>query len=462
MAAELGQTTDPTALIPGEPERIANDLREMVGIITNLGGISEGLGGIDPLDWTGEASTAFRSVFAQEPPKWLQAVDQLSGGSEGLADFADTLTWAQGEAQRAIEMYTEAQAASRAAAAEYNVLQQAAQAAGEIIAPFVDPAQQAVEEATAVLSNAREELAAAGGVAAQALGFQSDGEGGYERPLGERAFGADNRRTQIDPTTGQPVDPGGWQSGRGGRSYQREWGQGSGGLFDLDGTLARLGIDVPSKEWRTPEAEVAVWKGETGEGDFDAGWVDGRGTASAAALGAGAEAHANASLTGVSAGARAEAYLAKAEAEGELNFGEHVTVAGQGEVFVGAEAYADGSIGLTGAQGEAGAFAGARAVGEASAEVGGVGAGVTGEAWAGAGAEVSGQFGMGEDGKFHIGAEAGVGLGYGGKLGFDVSVDPDQVVDSVSSVASDVGDVAGDVGGAIGDGAGAVGDALGF
>ncbi len=461
MAAELGQSTDPTALIPGQPEQIANDLREMVGIITNLGGVSDGLGGIDPLDWTGEASAAFRNAFALEPPKWLQAVDQLGGGSERLADYADALTWAQGEAQRAIEMYTEAQAASRAAAAEYNVLAQAAQAAGEMIAPFVDPAQQAVEEAQAVLSNAREELAAVGGVVAQAFGFQSDGQGGYERTLGEQGYGAENRRQVRDPNTGQLYDQGGWQTGPGGRSYRREWGQGSGGLFDLDGTLERLGIDVPSEDWKTPEAEVAVWD-DSVEDDFDAGWVDGSGTASAAALGAGAEAHASASLTGVSAGASAEAYLAKAAAEGELNFGEHATLAGQGEVFVGAEAYADGSIGLTGAQGEAGAFVGARAAGEASAELGGIGAGVTGEAWAGAGAEVSGQFGMGEDGNFHIGAEAGIGLGYGGKLGFDVSVNPDEVVDTVSDVASDVGEVASDVGGAIGDGVSAVGDALGF
>ncbi|MPY77689.1 MAG: hypothetical protein GEV04_04180 [Actinophytocola sp.] len=460
MAAELGQTTDPTALIPGEPEKIANDLREMVGIITNLDGVSQGLGGIDPLDWTGEASTAFRNVFAQEPPKWLQAVDQLSGGSEGLANFADTLTWAQGEAQRAIEMYTEAQAASRAAAADYNVAEQAAQAAGEIIAPFADPAQQAIEEAQAVLGNAREELTAVGGVVAQAFGFQSDGQGGYERTIGERGFGAENRRMQIDPNTGQPVDPGGWQRGPGGRSYQREFGQGSGGLFDLNSTLEQLGIDVPSAEW-SAEAEVALLSGET-EGAFDAGWVDGKGALSGSLLGAGAETHATASLTGVSAGASAEAYLAKAAAEGELNFGEHATLAGQGEVFVGAEANADASIGLTGVEAEAGAFVGARAVGEASAEVGGIGAGVTGEAWAGAGAEASGQFGMGEDGKFHIGGELGIGLGVGAKVGFDVSVDPGEVVDTVSDVASDVGDVANDVGGAISDGVGAVGNALGF
>ncbi|GAA5111264.1 putative T7SS-secreted protein [Haloechinothrix salitolerans] len=460
MAAELGQTTDPTALIPGQPEQISNDLREMVGIITNLSGVSDGLGGIDPLDWTGEASTAFRNAFAQEPPKWLQAIDQLGGGSERLADFADTLTWAQGEAQRAIEMYTEAQAASRAAAAEYNVLAQAAQAAGEMIGAFVDPAQGAVEEAQAVLSNAREELAAVGGVVAGALGMEPDGEGGFSHTLGERGFGADNRRLQTDPVTGEQVDPGGWQRGPGGRSFQREWGQGSGGLFDLDGVLEQFGIDVPSAEW-SGEATAEVWKGDV-EGEFDAGWVDGSGTASASALGAGAEAHASASLTGVSAGASAEAYLAKANAEGELNFGDHASVAGQGEVFVGAEAYADGSIGLTGAQGEGGAFVGGRAVGEASAEVGGLGAGVTGEAWAGAGAEVGGQFGMGEDGKFHIGAEAGIGLGYGAKLGFDVSVDPGEVVDTVSDVASDVGDVASDIGGAVSDGVGAVGNVLGF
>jgi len=135
---------------------------------------------------------------------------------------------------------------------------------------------------------------------------------------------------------------------------------------------------------------------------------------------------------------------------------------GDARAFVGAKASADGTVGWTGAQGSAEAFIGARVEGNASAEVAGVTAGVHGEAWAGAGAQASGQFGMGDDGKFHVGASVGIGLGIGGKVGADFSVDPAAVVDTVQSVAGDVGHVASDVGHGVANAAGAVSHFLGF
>jgi hypothetical protein len=68
--------------------------------------------------------------------------------------------------------------------------------------------------------------------------------------------------------------------------------------------------------------------------------------------------------------------------------------------------------------------------------VGGLGAGARGEAWAGIGAAADATIGKGEDGKWHIGAEAGVGLGVGGKLGFEVTVDPGEVTDTLGDAAS--------------------------
>ena len=128
----------------------------------------------------------------------------------------------------------------------------------------------------------------------------------------------------------------------------------------------------------------------------------------------------------------------------------------------GADAKADGQLTWAGAQGHAEAFVGAKVSGDASAEVAGVTAGVHGEAWAGAGAEASGQFGMGNDGKFHVGGSLGVGLGLGGKVGFDASIDPVGVAHTVENVAGDVGHVAADVGHGVAHAADAVGHALGF
>lgn len=488
MAAELGQTTDPKELIPGEPESITADLRQLVGNIDQIGGTGDGLRGIDPREWTGEGADSFRDAFSTAVPEWFRAVDILGQGGESLANFGDTLTWAQGEAQRAIEMFTEAQAASRAALEQFNSVAQQAVAVGQAIGLFQDPGEGLAQEAQSVLANAREAVASTGGLVAQAFGvesvdggsiaeygattagnlaalafgMESDGEGGYSTDLpGGGPFGADDRQTNrvFNPETGEyeEVDPGGWQRNRFGSSYAGEWGN-PGDLLDLGSYAEALGIESPEWSWEG-DAHAAVLEGSI-DGEFDNGTVSGSGELSGSLLGASAEAHASANwIDGVSAGASAEAYLAQAHAEGELNFGEHASVSGSGDAFVGADASAEGSIGWTGAQGEASAFAGARAEGDVSAEVAGVGAGAHGEAWAGIGAEASGQFGMGDDGKFHIGANAGVALGVGGSLGFDVAVDPGEVADTVSDVAGDVGDTASDLAGGVSDAAGGAWDA---
>ncbi|RSM79359.1 hypothetical protein DMH04_31910 [Kibdelosporangium aridum] len=439
MAAELGQTMDPRELIPGMPEAISSDLKALVENVKQVATVGRDLGGVDVVEWTGDAASSFLEMFGQEPPKWMQAVEDMGIGGEALADFGDTLTWAQGEAQKAIEMYTEAMAASRAFAAQaLETVQQ-----GGIVTQVTDPAAAAFQNAQTVLQNARDQLASAGGTIAQMFGMQPDGEGKYTAQGPERGFGVDGHN---------PNKPG-WHRGPGGKSYNREFGsQNQGNLGDMiggamQGVLKSLGIEIPEGEWKAA-AEAKVWGAEA-EGKFDSGFFSGEGKASIDTIGAGAEAHAKWGPDGLNAGASAEAYLAKAEAEGKLNFGDHASVSGKGEVFVGAKAEAEANIGWGGADVSAGAFAGARAEGEVGAEVGGVGAGVQGEVWAGAGIEADAQLGMGDDGKFHVGGSFGIGLGYGGKVGFDVSVDPGKVVDTV-----------GDVAGAVGNGISSAGKAL--
>lgn len=458
--AELGQTTNPRELIPGEPEAVVNDLRELARNIEAIGTTGDSLGNVDPGGWTGDAATAFREVFTAEPPRWFQAVDTANQGGQALADYADTLVWAQDEAQRAIEMYTEAQAASRAAAAQYDQQAQRAAESGETLAPFNDPGASAAEEAQAVLDNARNEVNQAGDRTAGLLGFQPDGEGGYQRDLGGNEWGSSRRdkKRVWDPETGQwtEEDPGGWQQHGRGRSWHGQWGsQSDGMLHDLiKDTLGQLGIEIPEKEWEA-SANVDVLGGKL-EGDFSSGDWSGSGSLEGSLLGAGAGANATASALGVGASAYAEAYLAKGSAEGELNYGEHVTLSGSAEASVGAEATAEGSIGVTGAQGSVGAFAGGQAGVEGNAEAGGVSVGAHGEVRYGIGAEASGQFGMGDDGKFHVGASLGLTVGLGGSVGFDVAVDPGGVVDA----AADVGEVVSDIGSGIADVASEVGSGV--
>lgn len=482
MVAELGQTTDPKELIPGEPNAISGDLRKIVSNVQQVNGIKDGLQGINPAQWTGQASDAFRTVFKAVPSQWQDAIEVVGDRAKALADYGEALTWGQGEAQRAIEMYTKAQAASRAAAAQYNAQAQQAQSAGKTMAPFQDPGQAAAKEAQQVLDAARGKLKAVGDAVAAGLGFSKDKDGKYTKSIGEgKEFGADHRNKQvvIDPKTGKPVidpktgkpmekDPGGWQKGKFGSSFNKTAGDASDGLLSdkLDPVLRDLGIGLPESS-HSASAGVDLAHGSLG-GSFKDGAFSGSGKLEGSVLGADAGAKFETTATGVSASANAEAYLAKGHAEGDLKAGP-AELKGSGDALVGADAKADGHVGLTGAQGSAEAFAGAKAEGDASADVGGVGAGVHGEAWAGAGAEASGQFGMGSDGKFHVGGSVGLGLGIGGKVGASVAIDPSEVTHSAETVAKDAGHVASDVGHAassVGHGvehaAGSVAHALGF
>lgn len=437
MAARLGETTDPKALVPGEPELITGDLRQLVGTLRLVVAVGEDLGRIDPGGWSGGAGDAFRSAFRAEPPRWLRAGEDLGGGGQLLADYGDALVASQREAQRAVELHLAAQAATRLAAAEHA----AAALSGGQTAPFQDPGQAGASEAQKVLDDARKGLSGIGDVVAKALGWESDGKGGYKKTFGKAKYGAAHRETDEEGE-----DTGGWQYGVNGRSYESKSGSESKRLLtDALGEIAeKIGIDLHEREWGD-DKHVDVKHGEK-DGDFHAGPVTGQGRIGGSVLGADAGYTATASYAGVSVGAHAGAYLASGYADGEIKVGQHASVSGSAEGTIGAAAEAKGSIGILGAKGNAEAFAGAKVSGEAGAEVAGIGAGVNGEAWAGVGGHASGQFGVGEDGKFHIGGSVGLAFGVGGKVGFDVTVDPVEVVETVVDVADDVGEVAKDVG----------------
>lgn len=104
--AELGQTTDPKALIPGDPETIHRTRAALraYGDVLHLAG--EGLKRIDTdAGWKGEAGDAFRGVFHGQPGKWLQAGDAFHEAATALDGYAATLAWAQGQATTAIQQW---------------------------------------------------------------------------------------------------------------------------------------------------------------------------------------------------------------------------------------------------------------------------------------------------------------------------------------------------------------------
>ncbi|KPI05826.1 hypothetical protein OK074_4316 [Actinobacteria bacterium OK074] len=128
----------------------------------------------------------------------------------------------------------------------------------------------------------------------------------------------------------------------------------------------------------------------------------------------------------------------EASAKGSAYAGP-VGLYGRAEGTAGAEVGVNGTANREGLALTGEAFAGAKGGGALGADVGGIGAGATAEGWAGVGAETELTLGKDDDGKWEIGAQAGIALGLGGSLGFEFTVDPGKVGDTVGDIADGIG-----------------------
>ena len=188
---QLGQTSDPAELVHGDPAAIrsaASGLRTFSGA---FGETATGLSGLDTEHWTGAAADAFRAKYAPQPPKWRDASSATGQASGALESYADSVTSAQSQATRAIDLYEQGQQASAAAAAAYNqnvaAYNSAAQAYNARLAggqnpgtpptepaPYSDPGESLRQEAQQVLSDARSARNAAAASAARVIGSATD------------------------------------------------------------------------------------------------------------------------------------------------------------------------------------------------------------------------------------------------------------------------------------------------
>jgi hypothetical protein len=171
MAKELGETTDPKELVPGNPDAITTTLNAMRGYGDALHEAGTGLKHINVADgWSGAAGDAFRQVFHGQPDKWLEAGDCFHNAAKAMETYHSTLTWAQGQAADAIRQWHEGQAATRAAKAQHD---QAVQQAGHDL-PFHDPGEAKRLAARDTLDNGRSQLNSAGDAAANVVGAARD------------------------------------------------------------------------------------------------------------------------------------------------------------------------------------------------------------------------------------------------------------------------------------------------
>ncbi|MGA4879292.1 putative T7SS-secreted protein [Streptomyces lydicamycinicus] len=395
MTEELGETKDPKGLIPGnagDVEGVARALKKQSGKFET---VAHGLGAVRISGWSGKASDEFWEKLSGEKKNWLYASDAMSDAATAVSKYATALSAAQEQAREAIALWEDG---------DKSQAQLILKTARQHVRDEADSAGEKLKDAAGGASDAPSWLQRAGKTAEQQK--ESGKSSGSLKDIHESNPLSDKNKKYYGASG--PEDPN-----------------------------AKKPRASEVKLWER-KGEANVWEAEAeGESQFgDDGKVSGK----AGLKLLGAEGTLSTSVTDgkLQAGASGSAYLAKASAEGGIEYGP-AEAKGDVSGFVGADATVKTSVGKDGVHAGAEAFAGAKATASGHADVGGIGAGATAEGWAGAGAAAHADAGM-KDGKFVVGADVGVGLGLGGKVGFQVEVDPGKVVDTVSDIGDKVGD----------------------
>ncbi|MGW0667769.1 putative T7SS-secreted protein [Streptomyces sp. NPDC002746] len=113
---DLGQTEDKTKLIYGSTGKLDSTVTKLRAFQTAFDSTGDGLKGLDSGQLKGETANALRNAVSTQPPKWYAAADATSKALGALDSFASTVTWAQGQAQTAIDKWKEGVKASETAA----------------------------------------------------------------------------------------------------------------------------------------------------------------------------------------------------------------------------------------------------------------------------------------------------------------------------------------------------------
>lgn len=183
--AELGQTDDPVALVPGNPAAIEDNVQVLRGRTKSAINAGEGLRSIDSGSWGGPAATAFHDKFSYEPAKWLRAGDSLDSAAVAVEGYADTLRWAQREAEEAVRLWNQGEAATKQARHEYE--QRAAEVRAQTesnaaqgqppvsMPPFHDAGEEIRQQARETLERARTQLASMGDRTTAVLRAETEG-----------------------------------------------------------------------------------------------------------------------------------------------------------------------------------------------------------------------------------------------------------------------------------------------
>ncbi|MER7198490.1 type IV secretion protein Rhs [Streptomyces sp. CB01635] len=173
---QLGEAQQADELVHGDPGDIRASASHLKDFHKAFDKVSGGMRTLDSSHWKGRAADAFRKKFAMHPSKWLHAADACDKAGKALDSYADTVKWAQGQAQDAIDLYKKGKGASDKAVEAYNKRVDAYNSAlkadqdpGPRPEPFKDPGAADVKHAREKLGEARRQRNEAGATATRAI-----------------------------------------------------------------------------------------------------------------------------------------------------------------------------------------------------------------------------------------------------------------------------------------------------
>jgi hypothetical protein len=166
--AQLGETSDPRALVPGSPDSLTTTAQALLAYGDVLIEAGEGLAKVDTEDgWRGPAGDAFRDRFHGQPARWTEAGKEFHTAANALYDYLHTLRAAQQRAAEAISQYARGETATTNAKNAHDRQVSEARGRGDNTEiPFDDPGEADRAAARAALDTARGNVDTAGHTAA--------------------------------------------------------------------------------------------------------------------------------------------------------------------------------------------------------------------------------------------------------------------------------------------------------
>lgn len=421
-AKQLGQTQDPTELVPGDPESVTAVATQFRDLHERTDGAFDTFNRALVPGWEGLSADRYETRHGEERERWKLMLQLADTCATALTTYSAALATAQARARTALETWNEGEQLRRQALADWESERTAWNDAVREQRPFdqmpphpghvpPDPGSGKRQEAEELLARARADLEEAGQTACVALG-REDGS----RTTSESSwFGAEGN------VSGPSFS---WDAFS--ESFGSSPGDGVGRDFE-DGAFT-LGTATGSAwVYRAQGGWEDYWGGTrmNADGTFTLAGVDGNASAGVDRDGARVNLSGNVTVVG-----------AEGEVGGQYGFAEG-SLAGNAAVEANAEGKA--LISQRGAHASGELFAGARAGAEAEGDIGGVGGTVGVEGWAGAG--IGGDFNVGfESGKFTIGGSGGIAWGLGGKVSGEITLDFPKMLETGQDIYEGIGD----------------------